>query len=760
MAYNPQDPNKMKDEEPQGEVSAPPPQLSAASGSMGPTGPSASAPMSGSQPKGPSASGFTNVQKYIGANQQQGGALGEKIAGGINQTIDKASQMAGTAAQGYRDKINPDQFQFNAKTFDPTKVDTKQFSNLFTAPRSTYDDSAARASIGQAQQATKNIGTNEGRDQLVGEQQTLSKSLGANTAGQRYFDRLLFQGSKAGGEAITGTADRLKNANLEQTLAAQAQTAKAVDQEAKNKQAAAAAAARTAVGQQASSLQGQIAQQTAQKRSALENNQNQIFQALAGRQDVSDQNLQAFGLDRNRYNQIRQAFDARQNDIAAMNRSQAESARNNPLAANLGGPVIDPGFNLNPFITKTDLSGFGASNAVTADQIARARALEGLGKISGQQVGTLAPQAVNQFTNPLGSVDFQSLINALSDRSNAAVNSQPSQVLAENLLNNRKQATNIAPTGLGAIRVQGITMIGQLSDFLSGGQNAKANSALNEAAGRFGGVDIPSLEQMRLELERAVSAGELAPEEAQLFLQEQSELANFSQDPRLKQAQLGALESLSQMADGGLSDADKAALSQIESQERTQEKGQRDAILQQAAMRGAGGSGLELAQQLLNQQQSAQRQSQRDTDVAGMAQQRALQAIAQSGQLAGQIGQQDLNTASTVASARDSINRFNTQQMAGTNQANVQARNQAQAGNLAARQNLMNQNTGLANQERMQNAGNVQQQFQNRINKAGGQANIDTARADAATQQGAANQKLFGDLLGAGASAYQNRNRT
>lgn len=297
-------------------------------------------------------------------------------------------------------------------------------------------------------------------------------------------------------------------------------------------------------------------------------------------------------------------------------------------------------------------------------------------------------------------------------------------------------------------------MIGAISDFITGGANSRADSALNQASKRFGEIDIPSLDQMRLDLERAVSAGELSPEEATLFLQEQSELANFSQDPRLKQAQLSALDQLTKMADGGLSDADKAALSQIESQERTQEKGQRDAILQQAAMRGAGGSGLELAQQLLNQQQSAQRQSQRDTDVAGMAQQRALQAIAQSGQLAGQIGQQDLNTASTVAAARDSINRFNTQQRAGVNQANVNARNQAQAGNLAARQNLLNQNVGLTNQERMQNAANIQQQFQNQMGRASGQAGVDQNKANVAMQQGAANQQLFGNLLQAGATAY------
>jgi len=297
-------------------------------------------------------------------------------------------------------------------------------------------------------------------------------------------------------------------------------------------------------------------------------------------------------------------------------------------------------------------------------------------------------------------------------------------------------------------------MIGQLGDLLSGGASGKAQSALNSAAQRFSGIDTPSIEAMRLDLERAVSAGEMTPEDADLFLQQESQLSSFSQDPRLKQAQMSALDGLSEMASGELNDIDEAALSQIASQERTAEKGQRDAILQQAEMRGAGGSGLELAQQLLNQQQSAQRQSQRDTDVAGMAQQRALQAMSQSGQLAGQIGNQDLNTSATVSGAQDAINRFNTQARSQTNQANVGARNQAQAGNLQNRQAVSNQNTAIANQERGQNASNVSQDFQNRFSKASGQAGIDSARADAEMKQGLANQALFGNLLQSGATAY------
>lgn len=442
MAYNPQDPNMKKDEEPGGSQGSAP-QLSGASGVIGPTGPSTSMAPSSQAQKTPSASGFTNVQKYIGANQKQGGALGQKIAGKIDDTIGTASNMAGSAAQGYRETVNPDQYKFDAKSFDPMKVDQKQFSNLFQGPKvGQYDDSAARQAVGRAEQDAGRIQTNAGRDQLVGEQQTLTKDLGKNTAGLRHFDRLLFQGSDQGREAIKNTGQALTDANLQGKLSSQAQVAQQVDQDAISRQRQAAEAARTAVGQQAKSLQGQIQQQTAQQKQALEANQNRIFQALSNRQDVSDSDLRSFGMNRDQYNQMNQAFDARQ---------QHFGNQNQPLT-----PLVDPGVNLQSFFKKSDLSGFGAQNAVSTDQIARARALESLGLASGTEVGNLGPQTASQFSNPLGSVDFQALLNALSDKTPAQISTALGNNALANQgnwatsnLNNNAQATTSGPISGG-----------------------------------------------------------------------------------------------------------------------------------------------------------------------------------------------------------------------------------------------------------------------------------------------------------------------
>lgn len=433
MAYNPQDPNKLKDENEVG-VDSPAPQLSTPSSSIGQGSP-ATGNMAGPAARTPSASGFTNVQKYIKANEQQGGALGQKIAGKVDSSIDQASDKAGSSAQGYRNTVNPDQFKFDANTFNPMNVDQNNFNNIFSAPRkSTFDDSDARSSVAQAQKNAAQIQSNEGRDQLVGEEQTLTRDKGLNTAGLRHFDRLLFQGSGQGAAAIKNTGNRLASADLETKLADQANIARSIDQEGLDAQQAAQRSARGAVSASAAGLQGEIAQATAQQKAQAEANQNRIFQAITNRQDVSDADLSSFGLDRNQSNQISQAFAARQKqsienaltdlDNKRINRTftpedsrresglrAARDSGNMALAQELG---VDSSFDLAPHFQRSDLSGFNSSNAVNADQIARARALENLSRIAGNPLENIAPQAASQFGQNFGSTDFAALMNSLN----------------------------------------------------------------------------------------------------------------------------------------------------------------------------------------------------------------------------------------------------------------------------------------------------------------------------------------------------------
>lgn len=267
-------------------------------------------------------------------------------------------------------------------------------------------------------------------------------------------------------------------------------------------------------------------------------------------------------------------------------------------------------------------------------------------------------------------------------------------------------------------------------------------------------VTPPNISDMQVQLEGLVSQGVLTPEDAQAALAESSKMNGISLDPGLKKAQMDALSGLQDISSGvGLSASDKANLSHINSDEMTQQRGQREAILNNAESRGLGGSGLELMAQLQNQQDSATRQSQKDLDVAGMAQNRALQALQQGGQLAGQIGAQDFGQKAQVAGANDAISKFNAQNQQQVNLTNTGAHNAAQEANLAAKQNIANSNAGLKNTQQQYNKNLIQQDYDNRLKRAGGSAGIATANAGIAGQNAKNAADDINKNIGTGLSA-------
>lgn len=157
---------------------------------------------------------------------------------------------------------------------------------------------------------------------------------------------------------------------------------------------------------------------------------------------------------------------------------------------------------------------------------------------------------------------------------------------------------------------------------------------------------------------------------------EDSLLASYSADPRLRQAQLDALDSLQEIVDmEGLTATDRARLEDINRQESAIERGNREAIMQNAAARGVGGSGLELAQQLISGQESAGRRAQQGFDVAADAEQRALDAMMMTGQLSGDMRGQEFAEAQAKAQAQDMINQFNVQNQNMFSQYNQEQRN-------------------------------------------------------------------------------------
>jgi len=297
-------------------------------------------------------------------------------------------------------------------------------------------------------------------------------------------------------------------------------------------------------------------------------------------------------------------------------------------------------------------------------------------------------------------------------------------------------------------------ILDSVSNILSGGKNKQASGYGAMAADQFNNISLPDIEKMKLELEGLVSQGVLSPEDAKLYLQDNSELGGISLDPKLQQAQMDALASLQEIGDGGLTESDRANLNRIGTEELTRARGNREAIMQSNQARGMGGSGADLLAQLQNSQSAAERTSQRDMDVAGIARDRALQGIIQAGQLGGQMQNQSFNQQAQVAGAQDAINQFNTMAKQNTGNLNTQNQNAAAAQNLAEKQRIADSNVGTRNQQQQYNKNLQQQQFDNQIKKAGGAASAYQNQAANASSQGQGIQNLVGTGLMAGAMLY------
>lgn len=285
------------------------------------------------------------------------------------------------------------------------------------------------------------------------------------------------------------------------------------------------------------------------------------------------------------------------------------------------------------------------------------------------------------------------------------------------------------------------------------------------------------------------SEGPLA--QAQAALAGPSAFKDINVDPRLMKEQYGSLDALSQIADsGGMTAMDKANLARTQSQANQNDKGRRDAILQNMAARGMSGSGNELLAQLQSSQASTDRQSQAGLDTAGMAQQRALDAIMQRGNLAGGMQSQQFGQEAQKAQAADAIAKFNagnTQQTTlfntgatndqiarkaagtmdagkynqgrtmGVNTYNTDLMNKKFQDDASRAQNLETANTGLRNQDRMYNSQAGQRDFENRSSIAAGKTGQYNRAADNATaranQESAAGAGMLNALISGGAAA-------
>lgn len=357
-------------------------------------------------------------------------------------------------------------------------------------------------------------------------------------------------------------------------------------------------------------------------------------------------------------------------------------------------------------------------------------------------------------------------------------------------------------------------------------QDRKAREAIERQSQIFEDLPLPALEALTPQLVEyagdvqnievspwfaeapdTIQMERIDPRLADIALQERSGMANITTDPRLRAAQLGALEALGGIAErGGMTLRDEANLAKLQSDVAQADRGRREAILQNMQMRGQGGSGLELLAQLQSAQGATTEAAAGSRDIAAMAQDRALQALMQQGTLGGQIRGQEFGEQADIARAQDIINAFNAGNLTQGSQFNANAINRGQefnignylqtqgqniastqqnrqfnaaqgqaaatgtaergvgvqTGNVNRMQDVLSARAQAANQAQQFNRFNIpQQMFENRVTQASGQSgalqNLAAQRQAEADRKAAAAAETFGALVKGGAAVLAPR---
>lgn len=289
-----------------------------------------------------------------------------------------------------------------------------------------------------------------------------------------------------------------------------------------------------------------------------------------------------------------------------------------------------------------------------------------------------------------------------------------------------------------------------------------ANRARQQALAQFDGISLPDIDSQTMTPELLEFLGNFQAQQEGNINVDPSLMGGIVIDPRLEQAQMAALEQLSQIGETGLMSGEKAALNQARRGSAAEAQAKSSQIMDNMARRGMGGSGAELAAQLQNAQSSADRQSQESDRLMQMAQERALNAIGQSASLAGNVRNQSFSEQSAKAKAQDAINQFNTANQQGVQQRNVASTNAANLRNLGLQQEINNSNVGAKNAAQAQNKALIQQQFNNKMGLAAAKSGQYGNQAGASDAQAGRTANMWagiGQGIDTGIGTYNNSNK-
>lgn len=300
---------------------------------------------------------------------------------------------------------------------------------------------------------------------------------------------------------------------------------------------------------------------------------------------------------------------------------------------------------------------------------------------------------------------------------------------------------------------------GSLIGGLFGSSNDDQVKQLEQEAGeiynKFGPVDLSN----PIIYQQFKSAGLLSPTMVQAV---DSSIANkqinVQVNPQDRAQEQASLAQMQQLGNTGLSSGDIAAARQLFNQSGANTQAKQNQILQQAQMRGQGGSGNTLAAMLLQNQAAGQQESDNAGQLAQQASSARRQALSNVASQQQAIQGQDYQQA--MANNQNAMAQwqmlFNNSQS--RNAANAQSQNQANLYNVQNNQNISNQNTAQGNQELLREENAKRQYWQDQLSQANSQANAYSGYANQLSGQdqrsAQAAQNVAGGIGQIGSSIY------
>lgn len=269
------------------------------------------------------------------------------------------------------------------------------------------------------------------------------------------------------------------------------------------------------------------------------------------------------------------------------------------------------------------------------------------------------------------------------------------------------------------VAIAAANVIGALISQASGAKSLQQQKDLIKQA-RDTYANIKDPEQKAEALEELKRQGIYTPEMEQIFDAPDSAFANYNVDPELVQAQKDALYQLKDLSNSGLNDSDKLAVEQAKRDVVGQQTSRDATILDNLRARGMNSAGMEMAMRQGSDQALSDRVANYEAQVQAEARNRALQAMMQSGQLAGNMRSQGFDEAKSKAAATDAINMFNANNRQQVTGRNTDRTNEGARTNLSEDQRIADANVGIRNATTQYNNGAGQRAFDNQMAKANG----------------------------------------